>query len=264
MAYNGHSDPWVWIRAPDRWESHYTICPVFDAFCWIEAQQVDLRFALQILFLNWARWHFILFEFSQPKSDLAIPFAETMLLQAQIMLLQALTHTTASLTIGATHSTVQWPHDSDSLCNITLSPRQFSTKSPSCCCKWSRTPQCVRGSWNDVSRIWTPLSSGDVLFFLGCCSNYTFVELCTYMLHSPLVRCWRVIRRFLLGLHSTKKPCVPSVHFISYGFRMILTSGFWVVMRNLVLAPITEDWDRHLLGFWCILFGMTTALLTFW
>lgn len=79
---------------------------MFDAFCCIEAQQVDLRFALQILFLNWARWHFILSNFSQPNSDLAIPFAETMLLQAQIMLLQALTHSTASLTIGATHSTV--------------------------------------------------------------------------------------------------------------------------------------------------------------
>ena len=31
-------------------------------------QQVDLRFALQILFLEWARWRFILSEFSQPAS----------------------------------------------------------------------------------------------------------------------------------------------------------------------------------------------------
>ena len=39
-------------------------------------QRVDLRFALHIIFLDWARWRFILPEFSQAKSDLAIMFVE--------------------------------------------------------------------------------------------------------------------------------------------------------------------------------------------
>ena len=105
-------------------------------------QQVDLRFALQILFLEWARWRFILSEFSQP----------------------------ASLTWRFCWQRPCFCH-SHAAARGWLGDHGSSPPNLHHVASGFANPAVRRQGQNDLSRIWTPLSSLVMFYSLFCVSE---------------------------------------------------------------------------------------------
>ena len=144
---------------PSGWESPRTIYPVFHAFCWIGGPASNFPLYMANSFTAWARWRVALFGFSQPLLGLAIYQGQKTSKFSRCSYQLLLTRGGRQRLTGRPRPplpVVQLTSMIFALAHLAwllllLRWRISMINSRPFCCKWSRTPPCVRGILDNLN-----------------------------------------------------------------------------------------------------------------